>query len=178
VHFPSSIFSLLRRCYALNAAAAYAICRMLILCCAIRSIPPYSNPFFVVSRYFVQYDAVLTAKLRLDRTPQLCRNCILDRLVANAVSMFYVQFCSDGLALLQEVVDGHDRIPLAGAVPGFGLGCARGVSGTITSSNRSWPTARRVKAKTPIAKLKIATPVTMFLNRYGRLARFRAAPVR
>jgi hypothetical protein len=37
---------------------------------------------------------------------------------------------------------------------------------------------RRACVQTPIAKLKIATPVTMFLNRYGRLARFRAAPVR
>lgn len=40
----------------------------------------------------------------------------------------------------------HDLIPFACVVGVFGDCFAAGVSGTITSSNRSWPTAWRVKA--------------------------------
>lgn len=46
-----------------------------------------------------------------------------------------------------------------------------GPSGTTTSSNVSWPTARNVNPNTPNAKLMIQMPVTAFLKRYGRRAR-------
>ncbi len=52
---------------------------------AVGPLPSPSGQFlltrilFVVGRYFVQYDPVFAARLRLDPTSPLCYNCISDR---------------------------------------------------------------------------------------------------
>ena len=81
------------------------------------------------------------------------------------------------MRLLHKVlVQGERKRGIARTTLGKAAGSVGSRLGVWRKENRGGVKGKYVQ--TPMAKLKMAMPVAMFLNRYGRRARIRAAPVR